>query len=92
MSEPTVNPEGVPPGLGEVVPAARSPASVDATLLGTPSPQPAASFVAITPIQGRNGYMIVGGDGGGFACGETGPLGALVRSPLNQPIVAAVAY
>ena len=36
--------------------------------------------------------MLVAGDGGGFAFGDTGPLGQLVKSRLNQPIVGAVAY
>jgi hypothetical protein len=64
----------------------------DAQLLGTPTPQAAGSFVAVAPIRDRNGYMLVAGDGGGFAFGDTGPLGQLVKSRLNQPIVGAVAY
>ncbi|HEV3365220.1 MAG TPA: hypothetical protein VG795_13955, partial [Acidimicrobiia bacterium] len=64
----------------------------DAQLLGTPTPQAAVSFVAVAPIRDRNGYMLVAGDGGGFAFGDTGPLGPLVKSRLNQPIVGAAAY
>jgi hypothetical protein len=64
----------------------------DAQLLGTPTHQASASFVAIAPIRDRNGYMVVAGDGGGFAFGDTGPLGQLAKSRLNQPIVGAAAF
>ena len=64
----------------------------DAELLGTPPPQATGSFVTIAPVRDRKGYMLVAGDGGGFAFGDAGPLGQLVKSRLNQPIVAAVAY
>ena len=65
----------------------------DAKLLGAPPRQPQAeSFVAVAPIRDRNGYMLLDGDGGGFAFGDTGPLGQLGKNRLNQPIVGAAAY
>jgi hypothetical protein len=63
----------------------------DAELLGAPEAQ-AGPIVTMAAFRHRKGYLLVAGDGGGFAFGDTGPLGRLPKTRLNQPIVGVAAY